>query len=349
MAMQKVDKIWMNGKWVAWDDAMIHVLSHVVHYASSVFEGIRCYKTPRGPAIFRLEEHMDRLMLSARVYRMDRTFTIPAPAGKGEDIRNVGLQYTREQLRDACLEVVAVNGLEECYIRPLIYRGFENLGVNPFGSPVEVAVAAFPWGKYLGKDALEKGVPVKVCSWQRMAPNTLPAMAKASANYMNSQLLKMEALEDGYVEAIALDVNGYVSEGSGQNVFAVIKETLYTPPLSSSILAGITRASVIRLAEELEIPVREEVMPREMLYAADELFYAGTAVEVSPISSVDRIPVGKGVRGPVTKRIQDAFFALVRGETPDRHRWLTPVPQRPGVATETVRATAPRAQASRAR
>ena len=329
MAMQKVEKIWMNGKWVAWDDAKIHILSHVAHYASSVFEGIRCYKTPRGPAIFRLEEHMDRLMLSARVYRMDRTFT----RGK---IRNVGMAFTRDQIRDVCLEVVVVNGLDECYIRPLVYRGFENLGVNPFGSPVEVAVAAFPWGKYLGEDALTKGVPVKVCSWQRMAPNTLPAMAKASANYMNSQLLKMEALENGYEEAIALDVNGYVSEGSGQNVFAVLKETLYTPPLSSSILAGITRASVIKLAEDLEIPVREEVMPREILYAADELFYAGTAVEVSPISSVDRIPVGKGERGPVTKRIQDAFFAIVRGETADRHKWLTPIPQRAGTPTETA-------------
>jgi len=329
MAMQKVEKIWMNGKWVAWDDAKIHILSHVAHYASSVFEGIRCYKTPRGPAIFRLEDHMDRLMLSARVYRMDRTFT----RGK---IRNVGMAFTRDQIRDVCLEVVVVNGLDECYIRPLVYRGFENLGVNPFGSPVEVAVAAFPWGKYLGEDALTKGVPVKVCSWQRMAPNTLPAMAKASANYMNSQLLKMEALENGYEEAIALDVNGYVSEGSGQNVFAVLKETLYTPPLSSSILAGITRASVIKLAEDLEIPVREEVMPREILYAADELFYAGTAVEVSPISSVDRIPVGKGERGPVTKRIQDAFFAIVRGETADRHKWLTPIPQRAGAPTETA-------------
>ena len=325
MAMQKVDKIWMNGKWVAWDDAKIHVLSHVVHYASSVFEGIRCYKTPRGPAIFRLEEHMDRLMLSARVYRMDRTFTIAAPAGKDEAIKNVGLQYTRDQIRDACLEVVAVNRLDECYIRPLIYRGFENLGVNPFGSPVEVAVAAFPWGKYLGEDALSKGVPVKVSTWQRFAPNTLPAMAKASANYMNSQLLKMEALEDGYVEAIALDVTGYVSEGSGQNVFAVIKETLYTPPLSSSILAGITRDSVMTLARELGYTVREEILPREQLYAADELFYCGTAVEVTPITSVDRIVVGNGKRGPVTKAIQDAFFGIVRGESPDRHGWLTPV------------------------
>ena len=314
MAIVKVDKIWMNGKWVAWDDAKIHILSHVAHYASSVFEGIRCYKTRRGTAIFRLEEHMDRLMLSAKIYRMDMAFT-------------------RDQIRDVCIEGVALNGLEACYIRPLIYRGYENLGVNPFGSPVEVAVAAFPWGKYLGEDALTKGVPVKVSSWQRFAPNTLPAMAKASANYMNSQLMKMEALVDGYVEAIALDVNGYVSEGSGQNVFAVIKGELYTPPLSSSILAGITRSSVMTLAKELEINVREEVMPREMLYAADELFYAGTAVEVSPIASVDRIPVGKGERGPVTQLIQEAFFAIVRGETADRHQWLTPVPQRAAVTT----------------
>jgi branched-chain amino acid aminotransferase len=234
--------------------------------------------------------------------------------------------FTRDQIRDACLQVVAVNGLEECYIRPLIYRGYENLGVNPFGSPVEVAVAAFPWGKYLGEDALSKGVPVKVSSWARIAPNTLPAMAKASANYMNSQLMKMEALVDGYVEAIALDVHGYVSEGSGQNLFAVLRGELVTPPLHSSILAGITRASVMTLAAELGIPVREAVMTRETLYAADELFYSGTAVEISPIASVDRIPVGSGGRGPITKSLQDAFFAIVRGAVPDRHRWLTQVP-----------------------
>jgi branched-chain amino acid aminotransferase len=308
MAIKKVSKIWMNGKWVGWDDAKIHVLSHVAHYASSVFEGIRCYRLPEGAAIFRLEEHIDRLMLSAKIYRMETA-------------------YTRQQIRDATLEVVAINGLDECYIRPLIYRGYENLGVNPFGSPVEVAVAAFPWGKYLGEDALTKGCPVKVSSWQRFAPNTLPAMAKASANYMNSQLMKMEALVDGYVEAIALDHQGYVSEGSGQNVFAVWRGEIVTPPLHSSILAGITRDSVITLARELGYRVREEVMPRELLYAADELFYAGTAVEVSPISSVDRLPVGSGTRGPVTKAIQDAFFAIVHGEVPDRHGWLTRVPQ----------------------
>src|SRR3989442_5280066 len=271
MAIVKVSKIWMSGKWVAWDDAKIHILSHVAHYASSVFEGIRCYKTRRGPAIFRLDEHMDRLMLSARIYRMDMAFTC-------------------EQIRDVCLEAVAINDLEECYVRPLIYRGYENLGVNPFGSPVEVAVAAFPWGKYLGEDALVKGVPVKVSSWQRFAPNTLPALAKASANYMNSQLMKMEALVDGYMEAIALDINGFVSEGSGQNLFAVVRGELWTTPLHSSILAAINRDPVIPPARELGYRAPEEGMPRELLYTSDELFFTGTAVEVSPIGAVGRVP-----------------------------------------------------------
>ena len=308
MALTKVDKIWMNGKWVAWDDAKIHVLSHVAHYGSSVFEGIRAYATTRGPAIFRLEEHLDRLMYSARIYRME-------------------LPFTRDQIRQACLDVVALNDLKACYLRPLIYRGYENLGVNPFGSPVEVAVAAFPWGKYLGDDALTKGVAVKISSWWRISPNTLPAMAKASANYMNSQLMKMEALVDGYDEAVALDVSGFVSEGSGQNLFAVVKGELVTPPLHNSILAGITRDSVMTLARELGYTVREAVMPREMMYVADEVFLAGTAVEVTPVTSVDRIAVGDGTPGRVTRAIQDAFFAIVRGEQPDRHRWLTAVPQ----------------------
>ena len=312
MAITKVEKIRMNGKWVAWDDARIHILSHVAHYASSVFEGIRAYGQRNGAAIFRLEEHMDRLMGSAKIYRME-------------------LPYTREQIRAATLEVVAVNDLTDCYIRPLIYRGYENLGVNPFGSPVEVAVAAFPWGKYLGEEALTKGVAVKISSWWRFAPNTLPAIAKASANYMNSQLMKMEALVDGYSEAIALDTQGFVSEGSGQNVFAVMKGEVITPPLSSSILAGITRDTVMTIAKELGYPVRETVIPREMLYLADEVFLAGTAVEVSPITSVDRIPVGAGVPGPITKAIQSTFFGIVRWEQPDRHGWLTPVPQ--GAAT----------------
>ena len=314
MAMTKARKIWMNGKWVAWDDARVHVLSHVLHYASSVFEGIRCYDTRRGPAIFRLDKHLDRLMLSTKVYRME-------------------LPFTRQQIEKACMESVAINDLKECYIRPLVYRGYENLGVNPFGNPIDVAIAAFPWGKYLGEDALTKGVAVKVSSWMRMAPNTMPAMAKASSNYMNSQLMKMEALVDGYSEAIALDVHGFVSEGSGQNVFAVINGELLTPTLSSSILAGITRDSVITLAREMGYTVREEVMPRELLYGADELFYAGTAVEITPITSVDRIAVGNGARGPVTRAMQDAFFGIVRGEAPDRHGWLTLVPQGAAAAT----------------
>ena len=319
MAIKKADKIWMNGKMIPWDDAKIHILAHVAHYASSVFEGIRAYSTPAGPAIFRLEEHIDRLMLSAKVYRMETGFT-------------------REQIRDACIQVVAENGLEDCYIRPLIYRGYENLGVNPFGSPVEVAVAGFQWGKYLGDDALHKGVAVKVSSWQRMAPNTLPAMAKASANYMNSQLMKMEALVDGYVEAIALDTSGHISEGSGQNLFLVIRGELYTPQLHNSILAGITRDTVIQVARELGYVVHEQTMPREMLYAADELFFTGTAVEISPIASVDRITVGKGERGPVTKALQDVFFGIVRGEKTDTRRWLTAVP-RAAASTATAAAT----------
>jgi len=309
MPMNRADKIWMDGKWVAWDDARIHILSHVAHYATAVFEGIRAYETPRGTAIFRLPEHVDRLMFSARVYRMDKD-----------------MKFTRDEILQACIDTVAVNDLKECYIRPLVYRGFENLGVNPFGNPVNVAIAAFPWGQYLGADALQTGVAVKVGSWQRMAPNTIPAMAKSAANYMNSALLKMEAKTDGYEEAIALDVNGFVSEGSGQNVFAVMKGELVTPPLTSSILAGITRDTVITLARELGYTVREEAMPREMLYLAEELFYSGTAVEVSPIGSVDRIPVGSGERGPVTKALQDAFFALVKGQVADKRRWLTPVP-----------------------
>ena len=307
MAISKVDTIWMSGKWVAWDDAKIHVLSHVAHYASSVFEGIRSYKTRSGVAIFRLDEHIDRLLGSAKIYRME-------------------LPFTREQIRQVCIDVVSRNDLQDCYLRPLIYRGYENLGVNPFGSPVEVAVAAFPWDKYLGEDALTKGVAVKISSWWRFAPNTLPAMAKASANYMNSQLIKMEALVDGYSEGIALDTQGFVSEGSGQNLFAVIKGELITPPLTSSILAGITRDTVLTLARDLGIGVRESVIPREALYLADELFFTGTAVEVSPITSVDRITIGAGTRGPITQRMQEAYFGILRGEHADRHQWLTPVP-----------------------
>jgi branched-chain amino acid aminotransferase len=308
MAMKKSEKIWMNGQFVAWDDAKVHVLSHVMHYGSSVFEGIRTYHTKTGPAIFRLGEHIERLMQSSKIYRMK-------------------VPYSAEQIERACLETVAVNDLKECYIRPLVYRGYAHVGVDPRGTPIDVMIAAYPWGKYLGEDALTKGAAVKIGTWARMAPNTLPAMAKAGGNYLNSQLLKLEAVEDGYDEAIALDVNGFVSEGSGENIFAVFKGEILTPPVSASILAGITRDSVMRLAKDMGYTVREAVIPREMLYIVDELFFTGTAVEVTPVSSVDRIAVGSGERGPVTKALQDAFFGIVKGELPDRYGWLSPVPQ----------------------
>ncbi len=305
MAIAKTETIWMNGRMVAWDDARVHIMTHAMHYASAVFEGIRAYDSEAGPAVFRLDEHLERLMFSARVYRME-------------------VPFTPKQLHDVCVELVNVNRLGDCYVRPLIYRGYENIGVNPFGNPIEVAIAAYPWGQYLGPDALSKGVAVKISSWQRMAPNTLPAMAKSSANYMNSQLSKMEAIVDGYAEAISLDTSGYVSEGSGQNVFAVIKGEVLTPPVHNSLLAGITRSTILTLARELGYPVREATLPREMLYAAEELFFTGTAVEVSPIGSIDRITVGNGGRGPVTKALQDAFFAAVRGQNPKHRDWLTP-------------------------
>lgn len=311
MSMTKSDKIWMNGAWVAWDDAKVHVLSHVLHYGSSVFEGIRCYHTRTGPAIFRLDDHIRRLFNSAKIYRM----VIP---------------FTKDEIVKACVDAVELNRLDECYIRPLVYRGYAHVGVNPIGTPIDVAIAAYPWGKYLGEDAITKGVAVKIGSWARMAPNTLPALSKAGGNYLNSQLLKLEAIEDGYAEAIALDVNGYVSEGSGENLFAVVNGEILTPPGHSSILLGITRNTVMTLAEELGYRVRETIMPRELLYIADELFFSGTAVEVTPVTSVDRIIVGNGERGPITKAIQDAYFATVRGETADRHGWLAPVPRRTG-------------------
>lgn len=307
MPMTKTDKIWMNGQFVAWDDAKVHVLAHVLHYGSSVFEGIRAYQTKSGTAIFRLEDHIERLFFSAKVYRMK-------------------IPFTREQIERACIETVAVNRLNECYIRPLAYRGYENIGVNPIGVPIDVAIAAYPWGKYLGDEALAKGVSVKVGTWSRMAANTLPAMAKAGGNYLNSQLLRIEAADDGYAEAIALDPNGYVSEGSGENLFVVHKGVLYTPGIASSILMGITRDSVMTLAKEMGIEVREQALPREMLYAADELFFVGTAVEVTPISMVDKLPVGDGARGPITKALQDAYFAAVRGENAKHANWLTSVP-----------------------
>ena len=307
MAIEKSEFIWHNGKLIHWDDATIHVMSHVVHYGSSVFEGIRCYAPPSGPAIFRANEHIQRLLDSAKVYRID-------------------VDYTREQLVKAMLETVGRNGAWPCYVRPIILRGYGEAGVNPFNSPTEVYIINYPWGKYLGGEA--EGCDVCVSSWTRIAPNTLPAMAKSGANYMNSQLIKMEAIVNGFAEGIALDINGFVSEGSGENVFIVHREKLITAPLGNSVLPGITRDSVLQIARDLGVTIVEQMIPREMLYIADEAFFTGTAAEVTPIRSVDKIKVGKGGIGPITKAIQKEFYAVVRGEKTDRHGWLTPVPVR---------------------
>jgi branched-chain amino acid aminotransferase len=305
MPIQKTDKIWHNGELIPWEEATIHVMSHVVHYGSSVFEGVRCYAPPRGPAIFRAPEHMQRLLDSAKIYRID-------------------VDYSVEELITAMADVVRANGVWPCYVRPIVFRGYGEAGVHPLKSPTEVYIANYPWGKYLGGDANE-GVDVCVSTWTRLAPNTLPAMAKSGANYMNSQLIKMEATINGYVEGIALDTHGYVSEGSGENVFVVRHGALQTSPLGNSVLPGITRDSVLQIARELGIAVVEQGIPREMLYIAEEAFFTGTAAEVTPIRSVDRISVGKGATGPVTKAIQKEFFAIIRGEKPDRFGWLTPV------------------------
>ncbi len=308
MSFPKSDKIWMNGKLVPWDDAKIHVGSHVIHYGSAVFEGVRCYATPDGPAVFRLDDHTERLYNSAKIYRMD-------------------VPYSPAEMNQAILETISVNQLDACYIRPIIYRGYGQLGVNPFPCPVDVAVMVWDWGRYLGAEALENGVDVRVSSWARIAPNTLPAMAKSAANYMNSQLIKMEAIKEGYTEGIALDVAGYVSEGSGENLFLVKNDTLITPPLVSSVLPGITRDTVIALARRQGIPVVEQMMPREMLYIADELFMTGTAAEITPVRSVDKITIGRGARGPVTEALQRAFFDVIECRVPDEFSWLTFVPE----------------------
>ncbi len=306
MPVQKTDKIWHNGKWINWDDATIHVLSHVVSYGSAVFDGLRCYATKQGPALFRLHEHMQRLINSAKIYRME-------------------FPYTAEELCSVAVELVRQNKLDACYVRPIVLRGYGEVGVNPLNSVVEVYMACWRWGAYLGPEALAKGVDVCVSSWTRMAPNTLPAMSKAACNYMNSQLIHMEAELNGFAEGIALDASGHVSEGSGMNIFLVLNGALITPPVAASILPGITRDSIIKLAGDLNIPVKEANIPREMLYIADEVFFVGTAAEVTPLRSIDRIIVGKGVAGPVTLRIQEEFFALTSGRKADRHNWLTPV------------------------
>ena len=303
MSFPGTGQIWMNGALVNWGDAKIHVASHVIHYGSGVFEGARCYDTARGPACFRLDAHMRRLLDSARIYRMD-------------------VPYDQQTLTDAVIDLIQVNKFRACYIRPLVYRGYDTLGVHAGACPVDVAIMLWEWPAYFTKEAIEEGIDVKISTWARNAPNTTPAMAKSVANYANAQLIKMEAVVDGYTEAIALDTQGNLSEGSGQNLFIVRDGVIYTPPIGNSVLAGITRDCVLTIARDLGFDVREQTLPREMLYVGDEVFFVGTAVEVTPIRSVDRITVGRGRRGPITEAIQQRFFQIVRGETPDTHGWL---------------------------
>jgi branched-chain amino acid aminotransferase len=307
--IKATEKIWHNGRMIDWNDAQIHVLAHVTSYGSSVFEGVRCYATPNGPMIFRIREHARRLHDSAKIYRMEIPFSI-------------------DELCSAMIDIVRMNKLDSCYIRPLVIRGYGGVGVlATHDNPIETYIACWEWGKYLGAEAMVEGVDVCVSSWTRLAPNTLPVMSKAGANYMNSQLIRMESAVNGYSEGIALDAAGYVSEGSGENVFVVRDGKILTPPLGASVLPGITRDSVMQIAQSLGIPVTETLVPREMLYIADEVFFSGTAAEVTPVRSVDRITVGKGRRGPVTEKIQNEFFGLVEGRKPDTHGWLTPVSQ----------------------
>ncbi|HEV2132961.1 MAG TPA: branched-chain amino acid transaminase [Terracidiphilus sp.] len=303
MPIQTTKNIWHNGNLIPWENATIHVLSHVVHYGSSVFEGIRCYGQPQGSAVFRLPEHMQRMLDSAKIYRMEIPFTL-------------------EELCAGVVDLIEANGIAPCYIRPIALRGYGEIGVSPKGAPIEVYMANFAWGKYISGHG---GADVCVSSWHRLAPNTMPALAKAGANYMNSQLIRMEAEANGYSEGIALDVNGLVSEGSGENVFIVRNGVLYTPPLANSALSGITRDSVLTIARSLGLAVVEQPIPREMLYIADEVFFSGTAAEVSPIRSIDRIVIGDGNPGEVTRRIADEFFGIANGLKPDRFGWLTPV------------------------
>jgi len=304
MAFDESGKIWFNGKFVNWMDANVHVLSHVIHYGSSVFEGMRCYNTSKGSAVFRLEEHVKRLFNSAKIYRMN-------------------VDYSMEEFSQAIIDTIKVNGLKECYIRPIIFRGYNELGIHPVNNPLDSVIAVWSWGEYLGEEALDKGVDVGVSTWRRMAPDTLPNMAKAGANYMNSQLAKMESVLNGYHEAIMLDYQGMVSEGSGENVFLVNDGVLFTPPTSTSILPGITRNSVITLATDLGIEVKEEQITREMLYIVDEVFLTGTAAEITPVRSIDKTIIGEGVKGEITKKLQDNFFDVIKGTVPDDHKWLT--------------------------
>lgn len=300
----KAGKIWIDGNMVDWKDANIHVLSHVVHYGTSVFEGIRAYKNEKGVAVFRLKEHVQRLFDSAKIYKID-------------------IPYTQEEIEEAILETVRVNELDGCYIRPIVFRGYGELGVNPLNCPVNVVIAAWEWGSYLGEEGMANGVDIGVSSWRKPAPDTFPALAKCGANYMNSQLAKLEAIDNGFDEAIMLDYEGHVSEGSGENIFLVESGKLFTPAMSSSNLKGITRDSIMTVARDLGYEVVEEVISRERLYSADEVFFTGTAAEVTPIRSIDHRTIGIGRRGPISEKLQSAFFDIVEAKVEDKYGWLS--------------------------
>ena len=300
----KATKVWIDGEFVEWKDANISVLSHVVHYGTSVFEGIRAYSNDNGVAVFRLEEHVKRLFDSAKVYKME-------------------IPFTQEEIAEAIMETVRINELDGCYIRPIVFRGYGELGVNPLGCPVNVAIAAWEWGSYLGEEGMENGVDIGVSSWRKPAPDTFPTLAKCGANYMNSQLAKLEAIDNGFDEAIMLDYEGHVSEGSGENIFLVEGEKLYTPTLGSSNLRGITRDSIMKVAGDLGYEVVEETISRERLYFADEVFFTGTAAEVTPIRSIDHRTIGIGKRGPISEKIQSAFFDIVEAKVEDKYGWLS--------------------------
>lgn len=299
----KAKYIWIDGELVPWEEAQTHVLTHAIHYGSCAFDGLRMYANPKGSFVLRLREHIKRLFESGKIYRM----TVP---------------YTIDEVCDAVKQTLVKNELKEAYIRPFIFRGYHSLGLNPFNCPVVTAVAAWEWGAYLGEEAMEKGASVRISSWNRPAPNTMPTMAKVAANYMNSQLVKMEAIQDGFDEGIALDSFGYLSEGSGENLFIVKNGALYTPPSSSSILPGITRHCVIQIARDMGLKIKQQVLPRESIYVADEAFMTGTAAEITPIAQVDKIDVGEGKRGPITKKIQDTYFGIIHGDVEDKYGWL---------------------------
>jgi len=300
------DWIWHNGEFVAWDDCKVHVTAHALHYGSSIFEGVRSYATEQGPAVFRLQAHTRRLFNSAKIARIE-------------------MPFSEDDINQAILDTINKNGLGACYIRPLAFRGAGPIGVEGRKNPTDIVIFAFEWGRYLGAEAIEQGVDVQVSSWRRIAPDTFASMAKIGGQYVNSQFITMEAHDNGFTEGIALDYSGNVSEGAGENIFVITNGVVYTPGLASSILLGITRDSALTLLKDLGYEVRHEAISRDMLYIADEIFFTGTAAEITPVRSVDRIKIGSGSRGPVTKAVQDAFFDVTSGRTPDRHGWLTPL------------------------